>query len=364
MVALPVGCALALVWANMLPEAYYRVAHALAFPVNEIGMMLFLAVLTKEVVEATLPHGDLHPWRRAALPIAAAAGGALVPIAMYIAILKQIGEPMLVHAWMVTLAIDVGACYVLGGIIFRRHPALPFLLLVALATDALGLALLATLEPAAPALVFVGLATAVAGVVIALAMRRRRVRSFWPYVIVPGALCWYGFFLSGIHPALALVPVVPFMPHARRDAGLFVDPPSASDALTRFERWSVLPIQGVLFLFGLANAGVPMHGLEAGVWAMPAATLIGRPIGIFAGAEIAVAAGLHRHPRVGRKELIVIGCTAAVGLTVALFFATVVLPLGPLLVQLETSALLTAVGAAVAVVMAWSLGVGRFVRTT
>ena len=39
----------------------------------------------------------------------------------------------------------------------------------------------------------------------------------------------------------------------------------------------------VALVFGLVNAGVPLHGLEAGMWAVPVATLVGRPIGILAG---------------------------------------------------------------------------------
>jgi NhaA family Na+:H+ antiporter len=167
-----------------------------------------------------------------------------------------------------------------------------------------------------------------------------------------------------VHPALALVPVVPFMPHATHDSGFFADPlPRARDTLSRFARWWTLPVQGVLFLFGLVNAGVPLHGLEPGMWALPVATLVGRPLGILVGAELAVAAGLHRTPRVGWKELLVVGCTASIGLAVALFFATAVMPLGPLLLQIKTGSLLTAAGAGLAFLAAWLLGVGRFAAT-
>src|SRR4051812_6691015 len=246
--ALPIGCILALLWANTLPESYYRAAHLLAFPVNEIGIMFFLGIATKEVVEATLPHGDLHPWRRAALPIASALGGIVVPLIIYVAVLRQVDEPMLMYAWIVPVAVDVAACYVVGGVIFKRHPALPFLLLVALATDAIGLALLGTIHRASPRMLLSGLAIVMVGVGVAIALRRGRIKSFWPYLIVPGALCWWGLLVGGMPPALALVPVVPFMPHARRDAGIFIDAvPKAQDALSRFERWSILPVQAVLF---------------------------------------------------------------------------------------------------------------------
>src|SRR5258706_14634663 len=78
LMALPVGCAAALIWANTLPDSYFQFAHAAAFLVNDIGIVFFFALITKEVAEATLPGGDLHPWRRAALPVAAALGGVVV----------------------------------------------------------------------------------------------------------------------------------------------------------------------------------------------------------------------------------------------------------------------------------------------
>src|SRR5439155_15591353 len=119
---------------------------------------------------------------------------------------------------------------------------------------------------------------------LAAVLRHRGVKSFWPYLLGPGVASWWALFLGGVHPALALVPIIPFFPRARHDAGLFVDPaPQAHDTLTRFERAWRLPVEGVLLLFGLVNAGVPLHG-EAGLWAIPVAALL-RPIGIVAAAR-------------------------------------------------------------------------------
>lgn len=360
---LPIGCALALAWANIRPESYYRFSHALEFPVNEIGLVFLFAVMAKEVVEATLKGGDLHPWRRAALPVASAVGGVIVPAIIYSAFLSRMPEPepMLASAWAVTCAIDVTLCYLIGGLIFGRHPAIPFLLLTAIASNAIGLSAIATITPENMRSVAIGLTLVAVGMGTAFAMRRRGVSSFWPYIVLGGGLSWYGMFLAGAHPALALMPIVPFMPHAARDEGLFVDPsPKAKDTLSRFERWWAAPIQAVLFLFGLVNAGVPLHGLDDGMWAIPVATLIGRPIGVLLGAEAAIAFGLHRPPRMGWKELIVVGCTASVGLTMALYFSTASLAIGSLRVQSQTGALLTVTGAIVAFGAAWLLGVGRW----
>lgn len=362
-IALPLGCIIALVWANTAPEPYFRFSHAVDFLVNDVGLALFFGVMTKQVVEETLRGGVLHSWRRATLPIVAAIGGIAVPIPIYLAFLDYVAEPMLASAWMVTSAIDVGLCFLIGRLIFGRHPAVPFLVLMSIAANAIGLAIIAVMDPPTTAYWVVGLAIVTICAGMAMWLRRRRTRSFWPYLLGPGVLCWVGLYLVGVHPALALVPVVPFMPHARRDPGLLEESPSTDHTtLSRFERVFAPSIQPVLFLFGLVNAGVPLHGIEPGMWALPVATMVGRPIGVFAGAVIAAGIGLHPTARVGLRELIVIGLIASTGLTMALFFSTAVMATGPLLLQMRTGALLTAAGAPLGWIAAWALGVGRFHR--
>ena len=362
LLALPIGCAAALLWANTLPESYYRFAHATAFAVNDVGIVFFFALITKEVAEATLPGGALHPWRRAALPVAAAVGSVVVSIACYLLFVHQVGEYMLESGWVVACAIDIPGSYVIARMIFGRHPAIPFLLLLAIAADAIGLACVAVLHPVSDAHPAVGIGLMAVAVGMAAALRHGRVKSFWLYLIGPGLVSWWALFLGGVHPALALVPIVPFFPHGRHDRGLMVEPaPQAHDTLTLFERWWRLPVEGVLFLFGLVNAGVPLHGLEAGMWAIPIAAM-GRPIGIVAAAWLAIAAGLHLPNRVGWPEVLVVGGMASIGLVFALFFATAVMPLGPLLLEMKMGALMTIAGGGLAFAVARLLRVGRFAR--
>ena len=360
--ALPLGCAAALAWANTLPESYYRFTNATAFVVNDVGMAFFFALITKEVVEATLPGGDLHPWRRAALPVVAATGSVIVSIAIYLAVTEYFGEHMLGAGWVAACAIDIPGTYVIARMIFGRHPAVPFLLLLAISADAIGLAAVALVHPVGDANPVIGLVLMAAAVSGAAVLRHRRVKSFWPYLLGPGVVSWWALFLGGVHPALALVPIIPFFPHGRRDRGLMVEPaPQAHDTMTIFERWWLVPVEGVLLMFGLVNAGVPLHGLEEGMWAIPIAAL-GRPFGIVAAAGVAIAAGLHFPVRVGWRELVVVGCAATVGLVFALFFATAVMPLGTLLLEMKMGALITIAGGGLAFAVARLLGVGRFAR--
>jgi Na+/H+ antiporter NhaA len=120
-------------------------------------------------------------------------------------------------------------------------------------------------------------------------------------------------------------------------------------------------VQGVLLLFGLVNAGVPLHGLETGMWAIAIAAL-GRPIGIIAATGVGLALGLHLPQHVGWRELVVVACTATIGLVFALFLSTAVMHLGPLLLQMKMGALLTIAGGGLAFAAAWLLRVGRFAR--
>lgn len=358
---LPLGALIALVWANLYFDSYSHVAHALEFPVNHVGMVFFFALATKEVVEATAPGGALHPWRRAALPGVAAVGGMAAPALIYVLIVRAAGTPNLARGWAIPCATDIAFSYIVAKGIFRKHAAIPFLLLLAIADDALGLVILALFYPVGQLHLAVGAALMAAAVVVAFALKRNRVRAYWPYVVAGGALSWLALFRGGLHPALALVPIVPFMPHAARDAGLFVEAPAgAHDALSEFEHHWKYPVQCILFLFGLANAGVPISHHGTVTWAVVTAILVGKPIGVGAAAGMAVAAGLHLPRHVDWRDMTVVGCAAGLGFTVALFFATAAFPPGQTLDQAKLGALLSVSSAGVAFAVAAVLRVGRF----
>jgi NhaA family Na+:H+ antiporter len=197
----------------------------------------------------------------------------------------------------------------------------------------------------------------------AVAMRRMRLRSFWPYLLGPGAVAWFALYWIGLHPALSLVAIVPFLPHAARDPGFFVDAsPDAKDTLSQFEVFWRYPAQIALFFFGLVNAGVPLRTLEQATLALPAAVLVGKPIGIVLGAAAARLAGLRLPHDVSWRELIVLGFSAAISLSVGLFFCAALLAPGQLRSEINMGVLLTALGLPIAIIVARLLRAGRFAR--
>ena len=215
-----------------------------------------------------------------------------------------LGNPTLARGWAIPCATDIAFSFLVAVAIFgRSHPALPFLLLLAIADDALGLVILAVFYPVARVRPLIVLGLVGLTIAVVMLMKRRRVTGFWPYVLMGGSLAWAGLFLGGLHPALALVPVVPFLPRAARDAGPLVEEPHKHDALNEFEHWWKRPVQLILFAFGLVNAGVPVAGMGAATWAVLGAIIAGKPLGIGLAVAAAIAAGFHLPARMTWRDV-------------------------------------------------------------
>src|SRR5262245_17842654 len=105
------GAVIALVWANVGFDQYTRFTHAARFLVNDVGMVFFFALATKEVYEATLPGGPLSTGRQAAVPVLAAVGGMAAPASIYALSVWYLGRPDLVRGWAIPCATDIAFSY-------------------------------------------------------------------------------------------------------------------------------------------------------------------------------------------------------------------------------------------------------------
>ena len=352
------GTVTALLWANLEHASYERFAHAIHFAVNDIGMVFFFALATKEIVEATLPGGALSSPREAGVPVLAAVGGMAAPASLYAIQVAINGRPELMPGWAIPCATDIAFSYMAAKLIFPRwHPAIPFLLLLAIADDALGLVLLALFYQSGPVSILRFAMFMIPAIGAAVWMKRSLVRSFWAYTLIPGGLSWAALHFGGIHPALALVPILPFMPHEKRDLGIFdAREHGLPDTMNRFEHWWRVPVQIVLFFFGLANAGVTLSSVGPGTWMVLSALVIGKPVGIMLFTFIAVKAGMRAPGGLSWTHTLVLGVAAGIGFTVALFFATAAFEPGPVLDESKMGALLSFVAAPLAVVLGRSVG--------
>ena len=368
------GVLVAILWANVDPHGYHEaVEHEwfgagshlnLHFFANEILMVFFFGIAGKEITEACLPGGALNPPRKAVNPLMGTLGGVIGPVGVYFLVVWLLNAPEVSNGWGIPTATDIALAWLVARLVFgARHPAVSFLLLLAVADDALGLAIIAIFypDPSHPTepiyVALVGL-----GMVIAYALRKKDVQSFWPYVLAAGGVSWTGLYLAHLHPALALVPIVPFMPNRGADEGLFSEGAHGaiySDTLNRFEHFFKTPVDFGLMTFGLANAGVSFAAMGAATWAVVIALLVGKTVGITGFAMLGAALGFPLPKGMDNKSLVLAGLVAGLGLTVALFVAGAAFSDPTLQGAAKMGALFSSLAAPLALVLGKLLGVKR-----
>ena len=191
----------------------------LHFLVTDLFMALFFAIAAKEVWEALLPGGALSDPRKAATTLLATLGGIVGPAGLYVVGVLLFSSMNLTswaelgRGWVVPCATDIAFSYLVARIIVGAgHPAIASLLLLAIADDAVGLVILAVFYPTG-VLALQWLLLSVGAVALRFVFQKvLKLSSFWWYLLIPGALSWFAFYKSGIHPALGLVPIVPAIP--------------------------------------------------------------------------------------------------------------------------------------------------------
>jgi len=337
--------------------------HGLTFHfiINDILMALFFAIAAKEVWESLLPGGALSNPRKAATPLLATVGGIIGPALIYIGGAYFTGTHVeLGRGWAIPCATDIAFSYLIARIIFGNgHPAIAFLLLLAIADDAAGLMILAVFYPQ-EAIEPQWLMLTVAAMVGALALRRFRIHSHWAYILGPGVLSWISFQQAHIHPALGLVPIIPLLPHAHTDLGIFAKAElDRDDTLNEFEHFWKTPVEFILCAFGFANAGVEMSSLATGTWLVLAGLLIGKPVGITALTLFAEKVlKLEKPAGMDYRHIVTLGMVAGIGFTVALFVSVAAFTVaGPIQDSVKMGALLSFAAAPIAIILAKVLGI-------
>ncbi|RAP29839.1 sodium:proton antiporter [Candidatus Marinamargulisbacteria bacterium SCGC AG-343-D04] len=345
-VPLIIGVIAALVVANLFPDLYHDIVHheifhhqhwsSMHFLVNDIFMVFFFGIAAKEIVESFLDGGALNPVNKAVNPLLGTIGGVLGPVLLFFALTNYLDVTHLNNGWGIPTATDIALAWLAAKLIFgATHPAINFLLLLAIVDDAIGLGIIAIFygDPDHPVnpmmLILVGLA-----MISALILRKKNVRT-WPlYIFGPGILSWLGLFNAHLHPALALVFIVPFLPASHEDPGLFIEeddetyerekqknPHNHHSPLDNFEHFFKGIVDFGLFFFAFANAGVAFSSVGTITWIIFAALIVGKLIGITLLSYIGIKAGFPLPEGMSVRHLIVVSIIAGIGLTVALFVA-------------------------------------------
>ncbi|HEX7842579.1 MAG TPA: Na+/H+ antiporter NhaA [Kofleriaceae bacterium] len=368
--------AIAVIWANSpwspsyvairhtelsLTLGAWRFGRPLEFWINDGLMTIFFFVVGLEI-RREMYQGALRERRRAALPIAAACGGMLVPAAIYAACnLGRAG-----HAgWGVPMATDIAFAVGVLTLLGRRIPPGGRVLLLAIAAiDDIG-AILVIAIFYSQGVALEGFLLAGTGLAAIAVLKAIGIRSPAAYVL-PGVVVWMGTLAAGVHPTLAgviLGLLTPVRAWSRARDDLEPESPAArlEQALHRWVAFGIMPI------FALANAGVDLGGAslrgDAGlVFAgVVAGLVVGKPTGILVACRLGSLLRVAARPtHVSRDGLVVTGMVAGIGFTMSLFIADLAFKPGPLL---ETAKLAIFVGSLVAAALGLAKG-SRLVRSS
>lgn len=346
--------------AHASPWAHYLTVH---FLVNDVFMVFFFGVAAKEITEACLPGGALNPPSKAINPLCGTLGGVLGPVFVFLGLNAIMGDASWTKGWGIPTATDIALAWLAAKLIFGKgHPAISFLLLLAVADDAIGLAIIALVypDPAHPT-VWMNALWIVPGMLVAFGLRCFKVANWIPYVAMGGTLCWWGLHSAHLHPALALVFIVPFMPGPNVDLGLFVDDAKKAHGentpLEAFEHSIRHFVDYGLFFFAFANAGVSLSGVTNLTWIVLASLIVGKTLGIIACSLAADKAGFKLPTGMNVRQLFVTSIIAGLGLTVALFVSGQAFAEFEIQGAAKMGALLSVFAAPIAAIAAILLGV-------
>ncbi len=368
-IALAAAAALALIWANSPWAESYRAlveypmaiglgGHLGEFTLHALvndGLMTVFFFLVGMEIKRELAAGELRTVSKALLPLIAAAGGMIVPAAIYFAFNR--GTPA-AAGWGIPMATDIafaiGCLTLLKGRV--SHPLVVFLTALAIFDDLGGILVIA---------IFYGsgiqadwlLISAALGLVL-LGFNRLYVKSGAAYLLV-GAALWYAVHHSGIHATIAgvilglavparskrparevLVDLSENVGQAVREveneeldnARLLSIEETIEDLeppLNRFEHalhpWVAFAI---VPFFALINSGISLEGMSVSNLLDPVplgialGLFVGKQLGITAFTLAAVKANVSPMPGDARAMVLHgVSIVAGIGFTVALFIA-------------------------------------------
>ncbi|MEU1589861.1 Na+/H+ antiporter NhaA [Micromonospora sp. NPDC005710] len=340
------GAVIALIWANSpWSDSYTRLGAAVPWPGGAPwhldldvatwtadGLLAIFFFVVGLELKREFVAGELRDPRRAALPIAAALGGMLLPALIYVAVVLSAGGEGL-RGWAIPTATDIAFALAVLAVVSSHLPQglRAFLLTLAVVDDLFAITIIAIFYTADFHPVALLAAVAAVGLFAVLVQRGRT----WWWALIPLAIAaWTLMHASGVHATVAgvllgfTVPVLARRPTGERSTTGDTVPDAAEAGLAaRLEhRWRPVSAGIAVPIFALFAAGVTVRGTDLGallsdpmVIAIVAGLVFGKSIGIFGSTYL-----LARFTRAELDEditwadLLGIALLAGVGFTVSL----------------------------------------------
>src|SRR3954466_5536018 len=296
-VLLLAGTVVALVWANSpWAESYVALRDTTVGPAAlhlhlslgswaSDGLLAIFFFVAGLELKREFVAGDLRDPRKAALPVAAAVGGMLVPAGLYVLVNLGAGDGAL-RGWAIPTATDIAFALAVLAVISTHLPSAlrTFLLTLAIVDDLLAIVVIAvfyTSSLAVTPLALAALPIAVFGFLV-----QKRVRSLW--VLLPLAVvAWVLVHDSGVHPTVAGVLLAFTVPVVRSEAA---GGPEAGPGMAEHFEHRFRPISAgfAVPVFAFLSAGVTVGGLTGLETALSDRVTLGIIVGLVVGKAIGI----------------------------------------------------------------------------
>ncbi|MEU9073515.1 Na+/H+ antiporter NhaA [Kitasatospora sp. NPDC004745] len=350
-VLLLVAAVVALIWANVWPQAYQSVLDHTVGPSGPLHLDLTLGNWAKDglltifffvagiELKREFVAGELRTPSAALLPVVAAVCGVALPAVLFT--LVNSGGGGHPGGWAIPTATDIAFALGVLAVVGSHLPSAlrAFLLTLAVVDDLIAILIIAVFYSSG--IKFWALGLALAGLVLFWFLHRRGVHGW--YLFVPLAfLTWALMHESGVHATVAGV-AMGLMLRCHREGDEQQSPGEHIEHLVR-------PLSAGLAVpvFALFAAGVTISGpalREVFTQAMPLGIviglLVGKTVGIFGGTWLAARfTRAELNPRLSWADLFAVSVLAGIGFTVSLLISELAFPGDPALADLAKTAVL------------------------
>lgn len=291
--------------------------------INSTLMAVFFLTVGLEIKQELI-LGSLSSARKAALPVAGAIGGMIVPALIFALFNWQ--KPTIV-GWAIPMATDPAFAIAILSVLRNRIPTGLRAFLVTLAVvDDIGATIVIALVYH-EGFLLLPILVSVAIVLLLLLLNKAGVQNLFPYLIM-GIFLWAAFMESGIHTSVAGVILALTIPVRSRHA-------EQAGPVTRLERVLTPWVNyGILPVFALSNAGIAFQGISlSAVFLTPVVVgiflglLIGKPLGIVSACLAVILLNLAHLPNGVRwRHLVGVGFLGGIGFTTSIFLANLAFP--------------------------------------
>ncbi|OUC99559.1 Na+/H+ antiporter NhaA [Streptosporangium minutum] len=318
----------ALVWANVSTDSYEALRNATFGPaflhldmelykwVQNGLLTVFFFVAGIEVKEEFV-HGELAQLRKAALPVVASIAGMVVPALIYLVV--SWGVPGAGRGWAIPTATDIAFALAVLAVTASALPAAlrAFLLTSAVVDDLGAITVIAVFFTRN--LNLLALLAGAAVITLYGLLQARRVRGLWLYLPL-ALLAWYLVEISGVHATVAGV-ALGLMTRVHSGPGEESSPAELADHYIRpFSAGFAVPV------FAFVSAGVVLNAGSLGamvtdrvVLGVIAGLVVGKFLGVFGGAWLAVRLGLAKlSDELHWRDMAAVSILAGIGFTVSL----------------------------------------------